>query len=93
MFFKGWGCGYRTLQTLCSWVKHVQKNQTNIPDIRRIQQILCDMGDKSYEFVGSRDWIGSFEVFFLLNTSVQICNNKYYRCVLCWIIYMMYLVK
>ncbi|KAK7494767.1 hypothetical protein BaRGS_00013894 [Batillaria attramentaria] len=26
---RGWGCGYRTLQTLCSWIKyHLQKGQS-----------------------------------------------------------------
>lgn len=59
--FKGWGCGYRTLQTL---VSHLGKcsGDSSVPTIREIQQILVDLGDKDKSFLKSRGWIGSFEV-------------------------------
>lgn len=60
--FKGWGCGYRTLQTICSWLK-LNHMDVAVPSIREIQSILVDLEDKSKTFIGSRQWIGSFEVF------------------------------
>lgn len=70
MLHQGWGCGYRTLQTLCSWILRCQKRehqtkediQQAVPSIPSIQKILIEIGDKTPEFYGSRDWIGSFEV-------------------------------
>ncbi|XP_052239547.1 ufm1-specific protease 1-like [Dreissena polymorpha] len=68
---RGWGCGYRTLQTLCSWVKH-QRTSTGqaaweVPSILDIQQALVTMGDKPARFLNSREWIGSFEVCLCLD--------------------------
>ena len=34
----------------------------SVPDIRRIQEVLVTLDDKEQSFVGSREWIGSFEV-------------------------------
>ena len=63
---RGWGCGYRTLQTLCSWVMLKQKASgklsRNVPSIKEIQESLVAMQDKSQQFIGSRQWIGSVEV-------------------------------
>ena len=63
---RGWGCGYRTLQTLCSWVMLKQQASENlsrsVPTIREIQESLVAMQDKSQQFIGSREWIGSVEV-------------------------------
>merc|ERR1712012_522805 len=62
----GWGCGYRSLQTLCSWAQYklasdgVESNSA--PSLKTIQEALCEMGDKPKRFVGSKDWIGSVEV-------------------------------
>ncbi len=60
--FQGWGCGYRTLQTLISWFKLNLSLQSTFPDIDDIQASLIKMGDKPASFRGSRDWIGSVEV-------------------------------
>lgn len=71
----GWGCGYRTLQTMCSWILRLHKNldaQNSVPSIPSIQQILVDIEDKPAEFMGSRDWIGSFEVGYVLSTHYNI---------------------
>ncbi|KAL5011008.1 hypothetical protein ScPMuIL_013313 [Solemya velum] len=72
---RGWGCGYRTLQSICSWVGHQNRprrhnNVTNaqpdignkVPTLPEIQAALVAMGDKPAAFCGSREWIGSFEV-------------------------------
>ncbi|GLV34514.1 UFM1 specific peptidase 1 [Carabus blaptoides fortunei] len=59
---KGWGCGYRTLQTLCSWVRNTTKSAVNVPSIMDIQKLLVTMEDKPEDFIGSRDWIGSVEI-------------------------------
>ncbi|XP_019615787.1 PREDICTED: ufm1-specific protease 1-like isoform X1 [Branchiostoma belcheri] len=63
---RGWGCAYRTLQSLCSWV-HFQQKQTSAsprhpPTIADIQKALVEMQDKPASFAGSKDWIGSVEV-------------------------------
>ncbi|GFN91023.1 ufm1-specific protease 2 [Plakobranchus ocellatus] len=71
----GWGCGYRTLQTLCSWVQHQQlnmppkqiKKRESVPTIKEIQSALVEMGDKPHTFLGSKQWIGSFEVCLCLD--------------------------
>lgn len=63
----GWGCAYRSLQTLCSWFKYQGYTPTNVPSHRDIQKYLVDVGDKPSNFLGSRQWIGSMEVSMCLN--------------------------
>lgn len=36
-----------------------------VPSIRAIQETLVELDDKPSSFVGSRQWIGSFEVMFI----------------------------
>lgn len=65
----GWGCAYRSLQTVLSWFQHAGLLRAAIPSIRRIQEILYEVDpDKASKgaFVGSRDWIGSFEIMLVL---------------------------
>lgn len=61
--FQGWGCGYRTLQTLCSWINYNVSNCETVPSIKLIQETLVQLEDKDQNFLNSRQWIGSFEVF------------------------------
>lgn len=68
---RGWGCGYRTVQTLCSWLcrswsppKGSCRSPPSLPDI---QQALVTMGDKPDTFSGSREWIGTFEASLILD--------------------------
>ncbi len=70
---QGWGCAYRSLQTVLSWFK-VQRlvPDFKIPTIPEIQKILVDLGDKSEQFVGSKEWIGAFEVNLVLNKLLNI---------------------
>ncbi|XP_014358864.2 probable Ufm1-specific protease [Papilio machaon] len=64
---RGWGCGYRTLQTLCSWLNLNYKNINTVPSIKEIQEILVELEDKPKSFLGSRQWIGSFEVCLVID--------------------------
>ena len=65
----GWGCAYRSLQTVLSWFQHAGFMTAPIPSIHRIQEILYatdpDKANKR-QFVGSCEWIGSFEVMLVL---------------------------
>lgn len=65
----GWGCAYRSLQTILSWCA-LQNYATFegglLPSHADIQNVLVDIGDKSVDFVGSKDWIGANEVCYVL---------------------------
>ncbi|KAG9412478.1 Ufm1-specific protease 2 [Aphanomyces cochlioides] len=64
---KGWGCAYRSLQTLASWLLLNHYTALGVPTHREIQETLVRMGDKSPSFVGSTEWIGSMEVGYVLD--------------------------
>lgn len=59
---KGWGCAYRSLQTIISWFKLNHFTSCRVPTHRETQQALVDMGEQKPSFVGSNNWIGSIEV-------------------------------
>ena len=40
----GWGCAYRSLQTVHSWFRHQHYTQQVVPTLRDIQQTLVDIG-------------------------------------------------
>ena len=76
----GWGCAYRSLQTLLSWFllnTSVGKN-IKIPTIPEIQTILVKIGDKDKKIIGSNDWIGAIEVNLVLNELLGIDNQILY---------------
>ena len=76
----GWGCAYRSLQTLISWFKlntSVGKN-IKIPSIPEIQTILVKLGDKDKKIIGSNEWIGAIEVNLVLNELLGIDNQILY---------------
>ncbi|RNC46924.1 hypothetical protein TcCL_NonESM03184 [Trypanosoma cruzi] len=65
----GWGCAYRSLQTILSWFQHEGYMNEPMPDICAIQNILYAKDpDKMNrkEFIGSKEWIGSFEVMIVI---------------------------
>lgn len=64
---QGWGCAYRSLQTVWSWFNLQGFTSQAPPTHRQIQEALVATGDKPPKFVGSREWIGSFEVSTCLN--------------------------
>lgn len=74
----GWGCAYRSLQTICSWMILQQYTTKPVPTHTEIQQILVDLKDKPKNFVGSTNWIGASEVFlcldYLYGVSSRIIN-------------------
>uniref|UniRef100_A0A2C9JNQ9 Ufm1-specific protease 2 n=1 Tax=Biomphalaria glabrata TaxID=6526 RepID=A0A2C9JNQ9_BIOGL len=70
-----WGCAYRSLQTICSWFKYQGYTERDIPTHREIQQALYDIGDKEQKFVGSRQWIGSFEVSYVLDHLLGVTSK------------------
>jgi len=68
----GWGCAYRSLQTIVSWFRLQGFTASNVPSHREIQECLVSLGDKPPSFVGSRQWIGSTEVSFVLEALLGI---------------------
>ncbi|XP_014208667.1 ufm1-specific protease 2 [Copidosoma floridanum] len=68
----GWGCAYRSLQTIVSWFRLQGYTDKTIPSHKEIQKCLVDIGDKSSNFVNSRQWIGSTEVGFVLESLFDI---------------------
>lgn len=71
----GWGCAYRSLQTICSWFQQQGYVEQPVPTHREIQQALVDVGDKQASFVGSRQWIGSIEVQAVLNQLLGVTSK------------------
>lgn len=71
----GWGCAYRSLQTICSWFQQQGYVETAVPTHTQIQQALVDVGDKEPRFVGSRQWIGSIEVQAVLNQLLGVTSK------------------
>lgn len=63
----GWGCAYRSLQTIISWFRLQNYSSVEVPSHREIQQALVEIGDKDPSFIGSRDWIGAIELSFVLD--------------------------
>ncbi|CAI5473383.1 unnamed protein product [Closterium sp. Yama58-4] len=63
----GWGCAYRSLQTIVSWFRIQQYTSVPVPTHRRIQEALVEIGDKEAAFVGSSQWIGAIELSFILD--------------------------
>lgn len=76
----GWGCAYRSLQTIISWFRLQHYASIKVPSHKEIQQTLVDIGDKDPSFVGSREWIGAIELSFvldkLLGVSCKIINVR-----------------
>ncbi|GMH16749.1 hypothetical protein Nepgr_018590 [Nepenthes gracilis] len=63
----GWGCAYRSLQTIISWFRLQHYTSVDVPSHREIQEALVDIGDKDPSFIGSREWIGAIELSFVLD--------------------------
>uniref|UniRef100_A0A6G3MFN4 Ufm1-specific protease (Trinotate prediction) n=1 Tax=Henneguya salminicola TaxID=69463 RepID=A0A6G3MFN4_HENSL len=67
IIFEGWGCAYRSFQTIFSWfVLNGFSSILSIPTINEIQQCLVDIGDKPSSIVNSSNWIGSIEIGMVL---------------------------
>ncbi|KOB63293.1 putative F38A5.1a, partial [Operophtera brumata] len=46
------------------------ESNSKVPSINEIQQILVQLEDKPESFIGSRQWIGSFELSTIVGTLV-----------------------
>ncbi|VIO86708.1 Uncharacterized protein BM_BM2729 [Brugia malayi] len=68
----GWGCAYRSFQTLWSWFVLQGYIDKPTPTHREIQQSLYDCGDKDAMFVGSQQWIGSIELGYCFENMAGI---------------------
>ncbi|CAL8097864.1 unnamed protein product [Calicophoron daubneyi] len=68
---QGWGCGYRTLQTILSWYQLKEQKLPCVPTLRSIQDVLINIGDKPEGFRNSRGWIGAFECGLIIQTLVK----------------------
>lgn len=78
---RGWGCGYRTLQTLCSWIINVKKefsSTNNIPSITKIQEILVNLEDKPSSFIKSNQWIGTYEATIVLSQLYDVQSYSFF---------------
>eukprot|EP00300_Choanocystis_sp_HF-7_P015619 c19122_g1_i2.p1 GENE.c19122_g1_i2~~c19122_g1_i2.p1 ORF type:complete len:180 (+),score=42.27 c19122_g1_i2:294-833(+) len=64
---KGWGCAYRSLQTIISWFRLQRYTSLPVLSIPDIQSLLVKHGTKKPSFVGSNDWIGATDLSDLLN--------------------------
>ncbi|XP_076843499.1 ufm1-specific protease 1 [Brachyhypopomus gauderio] len=66
---RGWGCGYRTVQTMCSWLYYGSRcgRSRPPPNLLEIQQVLVAIGDKPASFLGSREWMGTYEAAMVLD--------------------------
>jgi hypothetical protein len=62
----GWGCAYRSLQTLCSWFQLqglVEDVCRPLPSHKQSQEALEKLGEP----VGPKQWIGAVEISMILN--------------------------
>lgn len=71
----GWGCAYRSLQTVVSWFRHQGYTNSPTPTHAEIQQALVDVGDRPATFVGSKQWIGSLEVSYCLQQLIGVVSK------------------
>ncbi len=80
----GWGCAYRSMQTVLSWFQYQMYVRGNkpMPTINQIQQILAVVDPEKQSkprFVGSSEWIGSFEVMLVLQHLVPDLECRIHR--------------
>ncbi|XP_071452511.1 ufm1-specific protease 2 [Hetaerina americana] len=71
----GWGCAYRSLQTIISWFRYQGYTNKPIPSHQQIQKCLVDLGDKPSSFIGTKQWIGSTEVSFVLDSMLGVSSR------------------
>lgn len=64
---RGWGCGYRTLQTISAYISQRKTGKAQAPSLPDIQSQLVRLKDKPESFLGSREWIGTFEAFLVID--------------------------
>jgi hypothetical protein len=68
----GWGCAYRSLQTIESWFQHQNFTNKPVQSHQDIQKMLYGLGQRDKKFIGSREWIGSLEISAVLDKYLGI---------------------
>lgn len=68
----GWGCAYRSLQTIASWFALQGYSSRDPPSHKEIQTTLVSIGDKSRDFIGSKNWIGAIELGYVLDSLYNV---------------------
>jgi len=70
----GWGCGYRNLQTMCSWIRGSKGENSDVPLVPsiKIQETLVSMGDKNERF-GSVVWRSGWS-----SINCTMCHVRFY---------------
>lgn len=71
----GWGCAYRSAQTLASWALAAgaaAAARATVPTLRELQAALVAAGDKPPAFVGSASWVGAAEVALALDETLGV---------------------
>ncbi|GAB0099046.1 Probable Ufm1-specific protease 2 [Sergentomyia squamirostris] len=71
----GWGCAYRSFQTIFSWFRHQGYTDHPVPTHKNIQEALVTLGDKQKSFLGSTQWIGSTEVGLCLEKFLNVSSR------------------
>merc|ERR1712137_876780 len=56
------GCAYRSMQTICSWIRRQSYASRLEPTHKEIQETLVKMNDKPASFIGSSKWIGAYGI-------------------------------
>lgn len=72
---KGWGCAYRSLQTIMSWFRENHFTSYPVPCHIDTQNTLVDIGDKEQSFIGSTKWIGSTEIGYCLHKWINVTSK------------------
>ena len=60
---EGWGCAYRSLQTICSWLRLQGVTTRSVPTHAQIREALEEVG----EHVEEKQWIGAVEISMVLH--------------------------
>lgn len=74
----GWGCAYRSLQTIlswCAWERYVTFKGGLLPTHEEIQKALVAVGDKPNSLIGSKEWIGANEVCYALEKLTGVASK------------------
>eukprot|EP01025_Chloroclados_australasicus_P013700 TRINITY_DN16426_c1_g4_i2.p1 TRINITY_DN16426_c1_g4~~TRINITY_DN16426_c1_g4_i2.p1 ORF type:complete len:213 (+),score=19.74 TRINITY_DN16426_c1_g4_i2:276-914(+) len=70
---RGWGCAYRSLQTVCSWLHEQNFTKSDgVPSHKDIEQVLLKSVDG---YKGIPQWIGSWELFMYLDVCFDISSK------------------
>lgn len=69
---QGWGCAYRSIQTICSWYRLQGYSAKAVPTHRQIQEVLVAKGGRPPSLIGSSQWVGAVEASMFLNVWFEV---------------------